>query len=213
MNNSVNQQSKTILFENMRTAYRAQPMPKFETRRMWLDQLEKLITKYESQLIDAMQADFSYRSAEECMSLDLGTTHSQIRMINRSFKHWMRPQSVHVPLTFQPARAQLRPQPRGVVGIMAPWNFPVYLAIAPMAAALAAGNRVMLKPSELTPQTSQVLAEAIAHLFQPEEATVVLGGAQISAEFSALPFDHLLFTGSTAVGRKVASQLLETSHL
>jgi acyl-CoA reductase-like NAD-dependent aldehyde dehydrogenase len=189
----------------MRASHRAQPLPDLEKRRMWLERLEELVTGYEARLIAAMQDDFSHRSREECMNLDLGTSHSQIRAAKRHLRWWMRKRFVMTPLTFLPARAHLRPQPRGVVGIMAPWNFPVYLAIAPMAAALAAGNRVMLKPSELTPKTSAVLAEAIERLFEPDEVCVVQGGPNVAAKFSALPFDHLLFTGSTEVGRKVAA--------
>jgi acyl-CoA reductase-like NAD-dependent aldehyde dehydrogenase len=189
----------------MRQAHRLHPLPTIETRLNWLNTLERLVTEYEAQFIAAMQSDFSHRSTTDCMTLDLGTSLSQIRMAKHNLKRWMAPKSIHVPLAFKPARAQLRPQPRGVVGVMAPWNFPVYLAVAPAAAALAAGNRVMIKPSEMSPKTSQVLADAVTALFAPDVLTVHQGGAEVAATFSALPFDHLLFTGSTAVGRKVAA--------
>ncbi|MBU2934620.1 MULTISPECIES: coniferyl aldehyde dehydrogenase [Pacificibacter] len=191
-------------FNTLRTAHRTARTADFETRRAWLDSLEAFLIDFEPQLIASMQADFTHRSREECLSLDLGTSISQVRYQRRHLKWWMRKHYVLPPMTFWPARAYTQAQPRGVVGIMAPWNFPVYLAIAPLAAALAAGNRVMIKPSELSPQTSKVLAEGLAQYFSAEVVQVILGGADVAAAFSALPFDHLLFTGSTAVGRKVA---------
>lgn len=104
----------------------------------------------------------------------------------------------------RPGRSKILPQPLGVVGVIAPWNYPIYLALSPMASALAAGNRVMLKPSELTPRTTETLAEILADVFGEDEVAVVRGGAEIGAAFAATPFDHILFTGSTAVGRKIA---------
>jgi coniferyl-aldehyde dehydrogenase len=103
-----------------------------------------------------------------------------------------------------PARAHVLRQPLGVVGVISPWNYPLQLALGPAATALAAGNRVLLKPSEHTPHTAQLLAELVAQHFAPEEFAVVTGGVDVATAFSALPFDHLFFTGSTAVGRQVA---------
>ena len=191
-------------FNALKTAHMTSRPADFETRCVWLDSLEAFLTDFEPQLIAAMQADFTHRSREDCMSLDLGTSMSQVRYQRRHLKVWMRKRYVVPSMTFWPARAHIQAQPRGVVGVMAPWNFPVYLAIAPLAAALAAGNRVMIKPSELAPQTSKVLAEGLAQYLDSEVVQVVLGGADVAAEFSALPFDHLFFTGSTTVGRKVA---------
>src|SRR6056300_1155799 len=116
----------------------------------------------------------------------------------------MKPRSIKTPIQFMPAKAELYPQARGVVGIISPWNFPIYLTLAPLAAALAAGNRVMIKPSELTPKTSDILSNMLHEIFNENEAVVINGDAEIAAEFSSLAFDHLLFTGSTSVGRKVA---------
>lgn len=191
-------------FKTLRTAHLTSPTADFETRRAWLDSLEAFLTDFEPQLIAAMQTDFTHRSREECLSLDLGTSISQVRYQQRHLKWWMRKRFILTSATFWPARAHIKAQPRGVVGIMAPWNFPVYLVIAPLAAALAAGNRVMIKPSELSPQTSKVLAEGLAQYFSADVVQIVLGGTDVASTFSALPFDHLLFTGSTAVGRKVA---------
>src|SRR5687768_5907541 len=115
----------------------------------------------------------------------------------------MKPRRAGVGKWFLPARARILPQPLGVVGIIVPWNYPLYLAVAPLAAALAAGNRAMLKLSEFTPEFSALMQRLVAELFDADEVVVVTGGADIAAQFSSLPFDHLLFTGSTSVGRKV----------
>jgi hypothetical protein len=115
----------------------------------------------------------------------------------------MRDERRHVDLAFQPAKAWVRHEPLGVIGIISPWNYPLFLALGPLVDALAAGNRAMIKPSELTPRTSALLAEKIAESFDETEVTVITGDAGMAAAFSSLPFDHLVFTGSTAVGRKV----------
>ncbi len=115
----------------------------------------------------------------------------------------MKPKRVPVGLELFPASARIVHQPLGVVGIISPWNYPFNLAIVPLIAALAAGNRVMLKPSELTPRTSEFMATFLAKLFPAEKVATVLGGPETGAAFSALPFDHLFYTGSTAVGRHV----------
>lgn len=191
-------------FEALKTAQANAPTADLTLRRKWLGQLSHFLTKFEPDLIAAMQADFTHRSHTECLNLDIATSMSQVRYAQRHVRRWMRKRFVPTPLAFLPARAHLHPQARGVVGIMAPWNFPVYLAIAPLAAALAAGNRVMIKPSELAPHTSSVLAKGLAQCMDADVVTVILGDAQTAAAFSSIPFDHLLFTGSTDVGRKVA---------
>jgi coniferyl-aldehyde dehydrogenase len=121
----------------------------------------------------------------------------------------MRRRRVPTPLELKPGRAFLEPQPLGVVGILSPWNYPVQLALGPAIGALAAGNRVLLKPSETTPATSALLARAIAARYAEDEFAVVSGGPEVGAAFTRLPFDHLFFTGSTAVGRSVAKAAAE----
>ena len=115
----------------------------------------------------------------------------------------MRPDRRHVAAIFKPASAKVVYQPLGVVGIVSPWNFPVSLALTPLATALAAGNRVMLKPSEMTPATTDLLASMFAETFDEEQVFVVTGDAQIGSAFSSLPFDHIFFTGSIPVGRAI----------
>ncbi|ATG49118.1 coniferyl aldehyde dehydrogenase [Celeribacter ethanolicus] len=191
-------------FARASAAQRAAPVVSLDTRLDRLDRLATALLAAEPRLIAAMSDDFSHRPAVESRLYDIDLVLGEIRHAKQHLKRWMRVRRAPVPLIYKPARAEIRPQPLGVVGIISPWNFPVQLALAPMVAALAAGNRVMLKPSELTPRTSDALAEMLAGAFSPEEVATVTGGPEVASAFSALPFDHLFFTGSTAVGRKVA---------
>jgi coniferyl-aldehyde dehydrogenase len=148
----------------------------------------------------AVNVDFGHRSTYETTILDLVPV---VQGLRRHLKKWMSPQRRHIALYFEPCAAYVLYQPRGVVGIMSPWNYPVSLVLMPLATAIAAGNRIMLKPSEFTPATNAVLAEMLYETFPEEQVAVVSGAADIGAAFAALPFDHLIFTGSTAVGRSV----------
>jgi acyl-CoA reductase-like NAD-dependent aldehyde dehydrogenase len=121
----------------------------------------------------------------------------------------MKPQRRSVSLWFQPGRAEIRPQPLGCIGIVTPWNYPLYLAIGPLTAAFAAGNRALVKMSEFTPSTATLFAELAARYFKPDELAVVGGDHELAQAFTRLPFDHLLFTGSTAVGRLVMKAAAE----
>ncbi|MBW6418591.1 coniferyl aldehyde dehydrogenase [Celeribacter sp. PS-C1] len=195
----------TVLFRRQKAAQRGQPVVDLALRLDRLTRLQEALLAAEPALIAAMSDDFSYRPAIESRLYDIDLVLGEIRQAKRHLKRWMRVRSAPVPLVYKPARAEIRPQPLGIVGIISPWNFPVQLALAPMVAALAAGNRVMLKPSELTPRTSKALAEMLGSAFSPEEVTTITGGPEVAQAFSALPFDHLFFTGSTSVGRKVAA--------
>lgn len=194
----------SAIFSAARAAHLTDPMPSAELRRERLSRLETALLKYEPELVAAMNTDFRHRSESDSGIFDITIPLGDIRRNRRSVKRWMKPRKVGVPLQLKPARGRIIPQAKGVVGVISPWNFPVYLAVAPIAAALAAGNRVMLKPSELTPKTSEVMAKMIADMFDPTEVSVCIGGVELSQEFSNLPFDHLFFTGSTRVGREVA---------
>ncbi|MEM5469947.1 coniferyl aldehyde dehydrogenase [Celeribacter marinus] len=195
-------------FQNMKAAHATAratlSVTTAKQRTAQLTALETALLAHEDRLIAAMNTDFSHRSVQECRTFDITTSLSEIRSNRKQLKSWMRARRVRTPLQFRPATCEIRPQPLGVVGIIAPWNFPVYLAVAPVAAALAAGNRVMIKPSELSPRTSEALANMMYATFAPDVVSVITGGADVAATFSALPFDHLLFTGSTAIGRIVA---------
>jgi acyl-CoA reductase-like NAD-dependent aldehyde dehydrogenase len=176
----------------------------YDQRKDRLLRLESLVVENRAALLLAMASDFGVRSHDESDTFDLLPTLAEIRGQRRDLRAAMRPRRRQLPWYLWPARASLVPEPLGVVGVMSPWNFPLYLALAPVAAALAAGNRVLLKPSELAPATSEVISTCVARAFASEELSVWLGDAALAARFSAIAFDHLLFTGSTTVGRAVA---------
>ena len=151
----------------------------------------------------AISADFGHRAKAESLIADGMTVLNEIDHLRRHLRGWMKPGRAGVGWRFLPARAEIRVEPVGVVGVIAPWNYPVNLALVPLATAIAAGNHVYLKPSEHTPRTSAFLRELLAEVFPGDRVAVAEGGAEVGAAFAALPFDHLVFTGSTAVGRKV----------
>ncbi len=171
-----------------------------------MDDLARLRAAFKRRLDDfarAMNDDFGRRSRHETLLTDGMTVLSEIDHVRSHLRAWMRPTSRATEMLYWPARNELHYQPLGVVGIIAPWNYPVNLALMPLAVAIGAGNHVMLKPSEHTPRTSALLAELLAEVFPPERVTTVLGGADVAAQFAELPFDHLFFTGSTEVGKLV----------
>ena len=187
-----------------RSAFEAERYPSVATRRDRLERLRRIVTQDESRFVAAIERDFGHRSAHETRLAELYIVGAEARHAIRRLSRWMQPRRVATPWHLLPASARIMHQPVGVVGIISPWNYPVQLALAPAVAAIAAGNRVMLKPSELTPATSSLLAELVSASFREDEFAVVEGDADIGQAFSALAFDHLFFTGSTAVGRKVA---------
>ncbi|MGH8159147.1 MAG: coniferyl aldehyde dehydrogenase [Rhodanobacter sp.] len=187
----------------LRTAQRAEPMPGWPARATRLRTLEKMLREQREAFAAAINADFGCRPREETDLLEIFPSLSAIRHALGHGRRWMKPRRRLADLLFLPARTELRPQPRGVIGIIVPWNYPLYLAVGPLVDALAAGNRAMLKMSEFTPRFSALFAEQVAGYFQPDEVAVVTGDAAVAQAFSALPFDHLLFTGSTAVGHHV----------
>lgn len=192
-----------LLLAQQRAAFAANSFPSAAERRANLSHLLDAVLKHKNALAEAIDADFGGRSKHEVMFSEIYVSVSSLQHARRNVRDWMapRPRPVSAPLQF--ARAYLMPQPVGVVGVIAPWNYPVFLSIGPLSAALAAGNRVMLKPSEYTPHTSELLATMLAETFPAGLVTVVTGDADAAREFASLPFDHLLFTGSTAVGREV----------
>ncbi|MCJ2131153.1 coniferyl aldehyde dehydrogenase [Methylobacterium sp. E-045] len=168
-----------------------------------LEALKVAVLAHRQRLIEAVSADFGHRSAQETSYLDLLPVVATIDYLKSNLARWMRPERRRVALHFQPGRAEVVYQPLGVIGIISPWNYPIVLALTPLATALAAGNRVMLKPSESVPRTSALLEEMMASVFPTDTVALVTGDVGVAAEFSRLPFDHLVFTGSTAVGRTV----------
>ncbi|MGP6459083.1 coniferyl aldehyde dehydrogenase [Pseudomonas parakoreensis] len=191
------------LFAAQRAAYTANPMPPAAQRQQWLKALRDMLSNERQALIDAISADFSHRSADETLLAELMPSLHGIHYASRHLKGWMKSSRRKVGMAFQPASAKVVYQPLGVVGIIVPWNYPLYLAIGPLVGALAAGNRVMLKLSESTPATGQLLKTLLGRIFPEDLVCVVLGEADIGVAFSRLRFDHLLFTGATSIGKHV----------
>jgi coniferyl-aldehyde dehydrogenase len=183
---------------------RAEPAPTLEVRLDRLSRLKAAIAENESRFEQAISADFGHRSAVETTIAETLFLMVEIKHAAKHLRKWMAPQRVSTSLQFMPAKNRLIPQPLGVVGIIAPWNYPLQLTLAPAIGAIAAGNRVMIKPAELTPRFSALLKEGMAKKFAPDELLVTEIGEDVAKAFAALPFDHLIFTGSTRVGRLVA---------
>jgi len=191
------------LLAAQRAAFAAHAYPSAAERRASLTALLEAVLTNRDALAAAIDSDFGGRSKHEVMFSEIYVSVKSIRHARRHVRRWMARRKRPVGWPMQIARAFILPQPLGVVGIIVPWNYPVFLAIGPLAAALAAGNRVLLKLSEHTPRTSALLAQIIAATFPPDHVSVIQGDFTIGRQFAGLPFDHLLFTGSTAVGREV----------
>ncbi len=197
------------LLAAMRRAELAEGLPGVAQRRARLAALGAALRRHREDLAGAISADFGNRSRPETMLAEVVPVLGAIAHATRHVAAWMRPQRRRVPLTMRPAAAVLRHDPLGVVGIMAPWNYPVLLGLMPLVDALAAGNRALLKPSELAPATAALLARVLGEAFAPDVVAVVQGGRDVGEAFARLPLDHLVFTGSTAVGRAVMAAAAE----
>ncbi len=194
------------VLELQKRANDAKGPPSARLRRDRLNRCIELLLAHKDEFVEAMNADFGARSRDMSLLTDIAGALGPLKLAREELEGWMKPQRRKVTpaaLGLFGARAEVRYQPKGVVGVMTPWNFPVQLAIDAIAGAFAAGNRVMLKPSEFTPVTSELLAKTFDLYFDEDEIAVILGGADVGAAFSALPFDHLIFTGATSVARHV----------
>jgi acyl-CoA reductase-like NAD-dependent aldehyde dehydrogenase len=192
------------VFARQRAAFGTSPAPSLRERKATLLKLQRLIEQNRLIFIEAANADFGTRAAFETEMSEIVGTVSIIRYMRRNLRSWMAPRRRSASIWFKPAKNRVEPRPLGVVGVVSPWNFPLHLALIPAATALAAGNRVMLKVSEFTPHTSEVLKRLIEENFRPEVFYVTDGADEVATTFTTLPFDHLLFTGSTQVGKIVA---------
>lgn len=190
-------------FERVHAATRRNRLADVATRRRRLAALRRLVVENRAEIARAIDADFGGRAQVESELLEIVPLLLAVRHATRHLGRWMRDERRPVALPFQPARAWLRYEPLGVIGIVSPWNYPLLLSLGPLVDALAAGNRAMLKPSELTPAFSELLERLVAAAFEDDEVLVVTGGVDVAEAFTALPFDHLVFTGSTAVGHRV----------
>ena len=194
------------VLERQREDYLREGFVSADKRKDRLERAIGLLKTHEKRLVEAMDADFGHRSEHQSLFTDVAASMGPLRHAQKHLASWMRPEKRKVgpfPLNLLGAKARVEYQPLGVVGVISPWNFPVNLTFTPLAGVLAAGNRCMIKPSEFTPATSQVMAEIFPTAFDELEIAVVTGGPQTGADFSGLPFDHLLFTGATSVARHV----------
>jgi coniferyl-aldehyde dehydrogenase len=199
------QQALSAKLELQRNAVESEPYPELKVRKDRLQRALDAVINNEKLIVEATQEDFGKRPELSVLLADLLYPVSALRHAIGRVERWMRPEKrkPDFPFNLLGARAYVFYQPLGVVGIMAPWNLPFGLGYAPLAGVLAAGNRAIIKPSELTPHTSAIMAEVTEQAFAPEEVTVVQGGVEVASRFSDLPFDHLIFTGSAPVARQV----------
>jgi coniferyl-aldehyde dehydrogenase len=203
----MDQSPKSALEEAFHAMFQGSRTDLAPTLAQRLDRLARLravVADNETRFDQAISADFGHRSSTETTIAETMLVLGEIKHAARHLKKWMAPQRIPTALQFMPAKNRLIPQPLGVVGIISPWNYPLQLTLAPAVGAIAAGNRVMIKPSELVPRFSALLQELISAKFDPTEMVVTGIDGDISQAFAALPFDHLIFTGSTRVGRLVA---------
>ncbi|WP_256805594.1 coniferyl aldehyde dehydrogenase [Bradyrhizobium sp. Bra64] len=191
-------------FHAMVARSRTEPASDLAERLDRLARLRAVVADNEERFRQAISADFGHRSAVETTIAEAMMVYGEIRHATKHLKSWMAPQRVATALQFLPARNRLIPQALGVVGIIAPWNYPLQLTLAPAIGALAAGNRVIIKPSELAPSFSALLKETVGQRFDATELLVTSVEDEVAKAFAHLPFDHLVFTGSTRVGRLVA---------
>ena len=193
------------LLRKQREAFTAARPEGLDVRRDRVRRAIALLKDNGDALCKAMSADFGNRSAHQSMITDIAGTVNFGKYCLKHIDKWARSEKRHVqfPLGLLGAKAELRYEPKGVIGILSPWNFPVNLSFGPLMQVLAAGNRAMIKPSEFTEKTSELSAELCGKYFEEDEVAFVTGGPEVAHAFSSLPFDHLVFTGSTATGRKV----------
>jgi coniferyl-aldehyde dehydrogenase len=180
-------------------------IPSLAKRTEWIDKSIDLLATHGEALSRAMADDFGHRSIDQSNLTDIAGSIGALKHSRKNMAKWMKPQKrpVEFPLGMLGSKAQVQYQPKGTIGIISPWNFPVNLTFTPLANVFAAGNRAMIKPSEFTEATSELMRELFAKYYTEEEVSVVTGGPDVGAAFSKLPFDHLLFTGATSVARHV----------
>lgn len=192
-----------LIFSEQKQAFNACPYPDVSLRIKQLIRLKQTVTVKQQELIEALSADFGHRSHDETRIAELLTFVEGIKSTIKQIEQWAKSKKRKVGILFLPASNNVVYQPLGVVGIIVPWNYPLFLSLGPLIGALSAGNRVMLKLSEFTPNFNKCLQNLLEQVFDEQQVAVITGEVTISSEFSSLPFDHLFFTGSTPVGRLV----------
>ncbi|SNS84254.1 coniferyl-aldehyde dehydrogenase [Noviherbaspirillum humi] len=196
------------LFDQQRAAF-ARGAPDYTRRMQALQTLRDGVRSRQEELLQAVSDDFGGRAHEETLLLELFPLYDQIRHARRHLKAWMKRRRVGSSWFLQPSRAFYQYQPLGVAGIIGAWNYQLLLTLGPLVDAIAAGNHVILKPSEITPRSAAVIAAIIVERFPPDYVACITGGTDVAGAFTALPFDHLFFTGSTRVGKLVMQAAAE----
>ena len=199
------EQKMNSTLQMQRDAYLKEGIVSAETR---IDRLQRgvdVLIKYNEKITDALNTDFTCRPREVTLLTDVGAGIAPMKHAIKHLRSWMKPEKrpTMFPFNLVGGRSRIEYQPLGVVGIIAPWNFPVNMVFAPLAGVLAAGNRAMIKPSEFTPATSALMAEMIAEAYDPTEVAIFDGGPEVGQAFSNLPFDHMIFTGATSIARHI----------
>ena len=202
--NPVEKSIRAVLDRQKAAHIKEGPAPA-ERRIDWLDRCIDLLVSHKTQIVEAMASDFGHRSHDQSLLTDVFGSIETLKFAKKHLRSWMRPEKrrPNFPLGLLGAKAEVQFQPKGVVGVISPWNFPVNLTFTPLAGVFAAGNRVMIKPSEFTPATSELMARMFRLAFDETEAAVITGGAAVGEAFSRQPFDHLLFTGATSIAYHV----------
>jgi coniferyl-aldehyde dehydrogenase len=188
-----------------RTSYTDEGMVSAGTRIDRIDRAIDALVKHSEAISEAMNEDFGCRPRQVNMMTDVSGSIGCLKHCRQHLKRWMKQEkrSSMFPLNLLGGRSTIEYQPKGVVGVLAPWNFPLGMVFEPLAGVLAAGNRAMIKPSEFTPSTSAVISDLVAEAFDPTELCVITGGPEVGQAFSSLPFDHMIFTGATSVARHI----------
>ena len=196
------------IFDDMRARYRGAPFPALAQRRAQLDALERAIRSRRDALRAALYADFR-KPADETDFTEYVVTLAELKHARKKLSAWMKPQAADVPLSLFGSKAEVRYEPKGVVLILAPWNYPFFLTFSPLIAAIAAGNRCIVRPSEKAARTRDVMAAIIEEAFAPHDVTCVGGEIEAAEALLKLPFDHIFFTGSTKIGKRVMAAAAE----
>ncbi|HSC74641.1 MAG TPA: coniferyl aldehyde dehydrogenase [Pseudomonadales bacterium] len=194
-----------VLLDRQRRAFEREAVVSPVTRINRIDRVISLLVDNQVALCEATSTDFGNRSQHQARMADIFGSLNSLNYAKKNMQRWMKPEKRHVdfPLNILGAKAAVHYQPKGVIGAIATWNFPVWVPMSSLGAIFAAGNRCMLKLSEFTPHTSALLQQLISQYFDPEELVAVTGEQDVGAAFAALPFDHILFTGATSVGKHI----------
>jgi len=203
LDNSSQPSTLQSLLTEQKNAFNAAPLSTKKQRIDNLKQLKTALLTHQESIIEALSKDYGHRPTQDSIIGDILPCVMNINYTIKKLKKWMKPSRRSAGLLLAPATVRVEYQPLGVIGIMVPWNFPVMLSVGPLITALAAGNRAMIKLSEFTPHTNKAITAMLSSIFDDSQVAVIEGEAEIAAQFSALPFDHLMFTGSTTVGRHV----------